>query len=88
MSNKKIIKQYKIEGDDRIPIPSAMTGSSANIIKKASITPQNREIKSSEVKDIKPVPTLKVNKDERGIITSLEITCACGEKILIALDYE
>ncbi len=88
MSGKKIIKQYKIEGDDKIPAPSAMTGSAANIIKKASITTQNREIKSSDVKDKKPVPTLKVNKNEHGIITTLEITCACGEQILIALDYE
>ncbi len=88
MPAKKIIKNYKIEGEDRIPTPSAMTGSALNIIKKASITPQSREITSSDVKDKKPVPTIKVNKDESGIITSIEVTCACGETILIALDYE
>ncbi len=88
MPSKKVIKNYNIMGDEKTPATPAMTGSAHNIIKNASIAKENRKIQSSEDQDKKSTPKLNVIKDERGIITSLEITCACGEKIHIALDYE
>ncbi len=82
----RIISNYTITNDNQIPL-SKITERPV-VVKEASINTEDFRIDSSLREDTKKKePVVQVNKNAEGIITTLDIICACGEKITIKLEY-
>lgn len=82
--NRKIITNYHIQAD---PAESAdpKQPSHARVLSQARISDGEQKIASQREKN---QPRIDVLKNAHGVITTLVITCGCGEEITILLDYE
>ena len=81
---KKIITDYII--DDNAPktnitkAPPIIKLPVVNDQKVSINTESNVQMKSNE-------PVLKLNRNQEGVVLSIEVKCKCGEKIIIKMDY-
>ncbi|MCD4651753.1 MAG: hypothetical protein K8S56_08225 [Candidatus Cloacimonetes bacterium] len=87
MQKKKVITNYTIENKNTVNIPQQIA-KIPKIIKQAQITPEDVEVNPGA--DVEQVlqPVIDVTKNEMGVITSIKVTCSCGETLTILLDYE
>ncbi len=84
---KKIISNYSIENDKGFDTPFKAT-KVPPIIKIPQIDQTSVKISSESHSPHQPIePVLHLNRNQEGIVLSIEVQCTCGEKILIKLDY-
>ncbi|HPY96983.1 MAG TPA: hypothetical protein PL063_07195 [Candidatus Cloacimonadota bacterium] len=81
---KKIITDYII--DEKAP--STNITKAPPIIKLPIVDEQKVSINTeSDVKMRSDEPVLKLNRNQEGVVLSIEVQCKCGEKIIIKMDY-
>lgn len=84
---KKIISHYVIDDDkEKTPTPQAVKV--PPIIKIPQIDQNAVKINTeSHAPHQLTEPVLHLNRNQEGVVLSIEVQCTCGEKILIKLDY-
>jgi hypothetical protein len=82
--NRKVITNYRIDNPDPAT-ESPKNSPTAKVIAQPTISTSERKISPAHEKG---QPKLHVIKNAHGVVTSLQITCVCGEEITVLLDYE
>ncbi|MDD3052183.1 MAG: hypothetical protein PHR06_13700 [Candidatus Cloacimonetes bacterium] len=91
--SKNLIRNYTIVQKEETPV--AMGSKIPRIITNASVNEKNIEISTNnssvtpkETKyNVEKTPTIEINKNKDGVVTSIDVVCICGEKITIKLEY-
>ncbi len=85
---KKIITNYTIDGENVKQINDQIVSKVPQVIKIPVLDKQETMIKSeSSVAHKIKEPMLHLNRNNEGIVLSIEVQCTCGERIIIKLDY-
>jgi hypothetical protein len=77
---RKIITNYTIDEDNAPPQPNHK-----RVLSQAHIQETEAVIPSHHGKEPAHIDVLK---NAHGVITTIVVTCGCGEEITILLDYE
>ncbi len=84
MMSKKIIRSYNILDDN---VAHTTVHSIPKVITKSELLPEKIINNDAESVVSKGQPLVTVNKDENGIVTSIDVTCSCGDKYSIKMEY-
>lgn len=85
---KKIISNYTIDGENSKQINDQIVSKVPPVIKIPVLQNSQVHINSeSNVAHMSKEPILHLNRNNEGIVLSIEVQCTCGEKIIIKLDY-
>lgn len=85
---KKIISNYIIDDDPNEQTKEKPISKVPPIIKIPVYQDEKVTIKSDSDQSNKiSEPIIHLNRNNEGIVLSIEVHCSCGEKILIKLDY-
>lgn len=85
---KKIISNYIIDDDQNEQAKEKPISKVPPIIKIPVYQDEKVTIKSDSDQSNKiSEPIIHLNRNNEGIVLSIEVHCSCGEKILIKLDY-
>lgn len=85
---KKIISNYIIDNESNEQINDKLISKVPPIIKIPVYQNDKVTIKSDSDQSNKiSEPIIHLNRNNEGIVLSIEVHCTCGEKIIIKLDY-
>jgi len=83
---RKIISNYEIVID---PVKDNDSEQSiSTVIKTPVYQKEETKIDHSEVTSKLREPKLQLTRNNEGVVVGIEVSCACGDKILIKMDYK
>jgi len=82
---KKIISNYNILPDDK---EEKDLQSVSNVIKIPVYQKDDKKIDHNETNYKLKEPVLQLTRNIEGVVVGVEVSCTCGEKILIKMDYK
>ena len=90
MVAQKVIRHYVIKDEQTNQSPRKQPSSSIPTVIKSKRVDEggaNRIIDASETAHTDQ-PTIELHKDDHGILTAIDVKCACGQSFTIKLEYE
>ena len=85
----KIISNYNLLPQEKDVTDQQKFKTIDNIIKTPKIENDEVKIETKEPPPPEPTePTLKLMRNQEGVVIAIELKCTCGEQMLIKMDYK
>lgn len=82
----KIVKNYIVDEDQKktnSPVFKAPPIIKIPIVEKQNVSIKTESSSSNKLNE----PILKLNRNNEGVVLSIEVQCTCGEKMIIKMEY-
>jgi len=81
----RVIKEYKITDSDSKKVNSATK--IPRVLQNANEVESKKIEIPGETIPLNNKPVINVNRNDQGIVLSIDVICGCGEKFSIELEY-